>query len=466
MRRLSLPFILVGFTSAFAGFEPAFSAEQPNIVFLFADDLGWGDLSCYGQQRVKTPQLDRLASQGTLFTQFYVAGSVCSPSRTGIMTGQYPARHRIFGHLARAEINARREMPDALDPDVFMLTDMLKSAGYVTGHFGKWHLGNVSPAQYGVDVFRTEQFSNVDQQGPLDIWGADNRPKCTAQILDAALQFIDTRKEQDQPFYVNAWFSDPHATLNPSAAQLDVVKQFAPAGVSFPGVAQVYYACVVEMDRQIGRFLDQLDRRGLTQNTLVIFSSDNGPEDFQIRNAAHSGVGSSGPFRGRKRSIYEGGIRVPFILRWPGHVPRGKVNNTSVINGVDFLPTLCRLAHADVPESLKLDGEDVSDVWLGSERSRQKACFWEWRYRVFGHPWNRPPKLAVRQGNLKLLINPDGSRVELFDLSQDPGERDNVANEQPEKVKELQRLLLQWNATLPESPHDRDAGAALWRWPG
>ncbi|TWU41927.1 sulfatase family protein [Novipirellula artificiosorum] len=447
------------------GLVDAHAAERPNIIFLFADDLGWGDLSCYGQDRVKTPNLDRLAQQGTLFTNFYVAGSVCSPSRTGIMTGQYPARHRVFGHFAAEASNAKREMPNALDPDIMTLTDLLKDAGYRTAHFGKWHLGNVSPEEYGVGAFRTESHTNIPDRGRLDIWNPPNRPKCTADILDAALEFMDSQQATSEPFFLNAWFSDPHATLNPSLEQLERVKQFAPKGVDFYGVAQVFYACVVEMDRQIGRFLDELDARGLSENTLVIFSSDNGPEDFQIGNSAHSGVGCTGPFRGRKRSIYEGGIRTPFLLRWPGKVPPGKVNDTSIVNGIDLLPTLAAIAEADIPASLELDGENMLDVWLGKDRQRSRPLFWEWRYRVFGHPYNQPPRLAVREGDFKLLINPDQSRVELYNLRRDPGERDNIASEHREKVNQLQAMLLNWNESLPKSPVEPVAGKANWRWP-
>lgn len=442
------------------------SAAPPNIIFIFADDLGWGDLSCYGQPKLKTPHLDKLASQGTLFTQFYVAGSVCSPSRTGIMTGQYPARHRVFGHFDTSQKNEKRGMPDALAPDTPTLTDLLRAAGYETGHFGKWHLGNISPEEYGLDTFRTESFSNVQDKGPIDIWGAANRPNCTADILDAALDFIDAREDKEKPFYINAWLSDPHATLSPSPEQLEAVKQFAPRGVDFYGVAQVFYACVLEMDKQVGRFLKGLDERGLREDTLVIFSSDNGPEDFQVNNATHSGVGCPGPLRGRKRSIYEGGIRTPFIIRWPGNVQAGAVNDVSVVNGVDFLPTLCKIAGAEVPVSIALDGEDMSDAWLGAQRRRERPCFWEWRYRLFGHPWNHPPRLAVRDGDFKLLLNPDGSRTELYNIIADPGERDNIANEHPDQVAALKKELLEWYATLPESPIEPIAGQAPWRWPG
>ncbi len=439
-------------------------APRPNVVFIFADDLGWGDLSCYGNPLVRTPHLDRLARQGTLFTQFYVAGSVCSPSRVGIMTGQWPARCRIFGHIARHRLNAARGMPDNLDPQVTTLTDLLKKAGYITAHFGKWHLGNtIEPSEYGVDVYRTERFSNVPGKPPLDIWNPRNRPHATRDILQAALEFI--RQHQDRPFYVNVWLSDVHATLNPSREQLERVKRLHPGGVKFYAVAQIYYAALLEMDRQIGWFVEQLDQLSLAQNTLIIFSSDNGPEDFQIRNAAHSGVGSTGPLRGRKRSIYEGGIRVPLILRWPGHIPAGQVNTTTVVNGVDFLPTLCRLAGVEVPSDLQLDGEDMSDVWLGSVRKRRRPCFWEWRYRIFGHPWNHSPRLAMRQGDFKLLMNPDRSRVELYNIVRDPGETDNLADQHPQLVEQMARELLAWYATLPQAPVAPGAGQVLWRWP-
>ena len=440
------------------------SPTPPNIVFLFADDLGWGDLSCYGNGKITTSALDQLAKEGTLFTDFYVAGPACSPSRAAIMTGQFPARNRIFGAISDSERNAERGMPNSLDSSLIMLTDILKSVGYVTGHFGKWHLGHVSPEDYGLDVFRTTFISNTSNSDPIDISSPEARPSCTRQILDEALTFIEVNR--DQLFFTNIWLSDVHATLNPSLEQLEYTNHLQSSKVDFYGAAQVYYAALLEMDRQIGRFVDALDQLGLRDSTLIIFSSDNGPEDYQIREAAHSGVGSTGPFRGRKRSIYEGGIRVPFILRWPGNVPADKVNYTSVVNGVDFLPTLSKLAGAEVPNGLLLDGEDMSDVWLGSDRQRQRACFWEWRDRLWGHLYNHPPRLAVRDGDFKLLMNPDESRVELYDLYQDPGERDNIANEYPELVQSLKELLLNWNAELPTSPVHPEAGTAIYPWPG
>ncbi len=469
MRITRRSFLLASVASGLGGFVPAMAspqpaAKRPNIIFLFADDLGWGDLSCYGNRRVKTPALDKLASDGTLFTQFYVAGSVCSPSRTAIMTGHYPARHRVFGHFARDAVNERRGMPNALDPKVPTLTDALQEAGYATGHFGKWHLGTLSPGEYGIDVFRTNTACNMPGKDPVDIWSPKARPTCTKDILDSALEFVQSA--DGKPFYANIWFSDVHATLNPSKEQLKKTERYHPKGVDFHGVDQVYYAALIEMDRQIGLFLDKLDRLGLRENTLVIFSSDNGPEDFQISNAAHSGVGRTGPFRGRKRSIYEGGIRVPFILRWPGRVPQGRVNDATVVNGVDFVPTLCRIAGASSSSFSDLDGEDVSDVWLGATRRRERACFWEWRYRVYGHPLNQPPRLAVRDGDYKLLMNPDRSRVELYDIVRDPSELQNLATTRPDVTERLSKRLLDWNAMLPGSPVESVAGTSHWRWPG
>lgn len=439
----------------------------PNIIFIFADDLGWGDLSCYGSDGVKTPYLDKMASEGRMFTQFYVAGSVCSPSRVGIMTGQYPARNRIFGHFSTKEMNMARGMPDDLDPNLFTLTDMLKQRGYVTGHFGKWHLGsNISCANYGIDVFRTDLFSNVKGGEKIDIWSPKARPTCTKDILNEAMDFIENNA--NKPFYTNVWLTDVHATLNPSKEQLEPLSRYKPgsyAKVPFYGIRQVYYAALLEMDKQIGLFLDKLDSMGLSENTLVIFSSDNGPEDYYIRNAEHSGAGSTGPFRGRKRSIYEGGIRVPFILRWPGHIPENTVNDKSVIDGVDFLPTISSLINGKIPSDVILDGENMADVWLGSNRRRKKTLYWEWRYDIPGSVLNKSPMIAVREGDYKLLMNPDSSRIELYNVIEDPSELHNLTEQKPEIEQHLIQEAMDWYQTIPNSPAEKDAGKNDWNWP-
>ncbi len=440
--------------------------KRPNFIFIFADDVGWGDLSCYGQKNVRTPHLDKLAKDGILFTQFYVSGSVCSPSRTAIMTGHFPARHGVHGHFTMSEYGKWREMPGHLDPSVPTLTRTLQQNGYATGHFGKWHLGKGKgaplPEAYGIDASKTTSSNDPEGEDLWNLWKPHFRPVSTKMILDETLLFL--RKNRDQPFYVNAWLHDTHATLNPSEEQLARFEKNQAKGVHFNGATQVYYATLDAMDRQIGEFLDQLDNLGLRDNTIVIFSSDNGPEDIRINNAAHSGVGSAGPFRGRKRSIYEGGIRVPFIVRWPKGTPAGKVDETSVIGGVDFYPSICKLAGISIDES-RVDGQDMSDCLIGKAKNRTKPLMWEWRYRIFGHVMHKSPMLAIRDDQWKLLMNPDRSRVELYDIPADPREMNNLADDYPNVVRRLSKKVLAWQQTLPKTPLHEECGESEWDWP-
>lgn len=441
------------------------AAERPNFLFILADDLGWGDLGCYGHPHIKTPNLDRLARQGTLFTQFYANGSVCSPSRTAFMTGQYPARHRVHGHYATHEQNAARGMNNWLDPDVPNVARLLHDAGYATAHFGKWHLGSgdgaPAPAEYGFDATRC-----ANANGPT--WDEPDltfRAKSTAMIVDETLAFLEANR--GKPFYVNLWSLVPHATLNPTAEQMAPYAQLGAGGKNFPHktAAQIFSASVTDLDTQIGRLLEGLDRLGVAENTVVLFSSDNGPEDIHIKNAGHSGIGSAGPFRGRKRSLYEGGVRVPGIMRWPGHVPAGRVDDESVVAAVDWLPTVCRLAGVEVPASHQPDGEDLNDILLGTLRARTKPLMWEWRFRIAGEPFHRSPQLAIRDGEWKLLLNPDGSRVELYDVPNDPTQLDNVAEHHPDVVERLSGQVLAWQKELPPGPKDADAGSSDYPWP-
>ncbi len=440
------------------------AGRRPNMIFILADDLGWGDLGCYGHPHIKTPNLDRLASAGTRFTQFYVNSAVCSPSRTAFVTGHFPARHRIHGHLATPEQNARRAMPDYLDPNVSTIMKTLQEAGYATAHFGKWHLGSgpqaPAPGSYGIDVHRTTVSNGpgFDQKDPYF------RAKSTGLIVDETIRFIEATR--DKPFYVNVWTLVPHATLHPTDEQMKPYRRFAPGrNLPYKGALQIYYASVSDLDQQIGRLLDKLDELGLTENTVVFFSSDNGPEDIHIRNATHSGVGSPGPFRGRKRSLYEGGIRMSFIVRWPSKVPAGRVDNTSVVTGVDFMPTVCNLAGLDLAAGLNLDGENVTDVLGGRPRPRKKPILWEWRFRIYGHVLNRSPMLAIRDGDWKLLMNPDGSRAELYDIPRDPSELNDLAGSQADIADRLSTKLLAWQETLPEGPVEPAAGRNDYPWP-
>ncbi len=443
-----------------------FSAERPNIIFILADDLGWGDLRCYGHPQIRTPHLDRMASEGTLFTQFYACGSVCSPSRCAFFTGQYPARHRIHGHYSTAQQNEARGMSNWLEPTVPNAAALLKKAGYTTAHIGKWHLGNNSggPAidRYGFDFVGTGESGGAD--GPAN--DPYFRARSSALFVDEAIAFI--RANQDKPFYVHLWTLVPHATLNPTDEQMKPYEFLRPGGPKFPhhSAAEIYYASVTDLDAQIGRLFAALKEMNLDEKTFVLFSSDNGPEDIHIRNAGHSGVGSAGPFRGRKRSLYEGGIRVPGIIRWPGKVPRGVIDDQSVVAGVDWLPTVCKLAGASIPADHKLDGEDMSDVFLGNPRPRKTSLMWEWRFNIAGEPFHHSPQLAMREGDWKLLMNPDGSRVELYDMKKDLTQLNNVADEHPDVVARMSEKLLAWQKELPPGPRDANAGKMYYGFPG
>lgn len=463
---------LAGFVLAagLAGFglraEAADAAARPNVLFILADDLGWGDPSCYGNAKFRTPNLDRLARQGTLFTQYNQGGSVCSPSRGTLMTGRWPSELRLHGHLASAKQNEERAMVQFLDPANATLPRLLKQAGYATAHVGKWHLGRPPDAGESLAAYGFDDARWVDgKSGPTNLWSAEERPRATRLLVDETLAVLEGLKEK--PFFCQLWLIDPHASLAPSEEQMAPFRRNVPKGFTTP--FEVFAATVTEMDRQLGRVLDKLDALGLAQNTVVVFSSDNGPEDIEIGNAAWSGVGSAGPLRGRKRSLYEGGTRVPFLVRWPqGGAPAGQVNTQTVVSGADLLPTLCELAGVALPDEVKAvqRGQSVAAAFKGDQAFKRSApLLWEWRFRVANHPWNRSPVLAIRDGPWKLLLNPDRSRVELYDVERDPGESDNVADGHADVVARLSERALAWQRTLPPGPIESAAGRNDYAWP-
>ena len=444
---------------------------RPNILFIFADDWGWGDLGCYGHPVAKTPYLDALADQGTIFTQFYVASGVCSPSRAAALTGQCPARLGIHGHFTDHDINARRGMPNWLDPAVPNYMRTLQQAGYRIGHFGKWHLGHgpgaPEPFAYGVDECRINDGNGPQLEFNHENFTPETRCRSSEFIVNHTIRFLEESKENS--FAINVWLNDTHAILAPSEEQLRPYEQLRPqfVGDRHCGAPAIYYSVITEADRQIGRLLATLDRLGLADNTIVIFSADNGPEDIlSSTNASHSGVGSPGPFRGRKRSSYEGGIRVPFILRWPaGGVKQGAVDDRTPLSALDLFPAFCALADVPLPEGHLLDGEDMSDVFHGMQRDRRTPLLWEWRFGILGHPINKSPILAIRRNQWKLLLNPDLSRVELYDIPADPMELSNLAKQYPETVEELSEKAIHWQNTLPDGPVRDGAGSNDYPWP-
>lgn len=453
---MRLPFSIV-ILAALGGTSSADVPPRPNILFLYADDLGYGDLHCYGHPRAITPRLDRLAAEGTRYTQFYVSHCVCSPTRASAITGQYPSRHRIFAHIAQLENNTARNMPHWLDVAAPSYPRALQKSGYRTAHFGKWHLGGGSGAYrdgklyinhpdappvsaYGFDVVRAtygnsptwREAEPVD--APHEIYPYNDKGWCTwssRAIGDSTIEFLadHAKRPRPQPFLAHVWFKDVHTPMTPTPEMR--------AGFEYlPEPMQTHLAMLRFLDSQIGRILDRLDELSLAENTLVLFSSDNG--------AANKRGGSNGTLRGWKWNLYEGGIRVPLIVRWPGHVPAGRVDETSVFNICDFAPTFCRLAGASMEAGLAGDGVDMTAALLGKPFVRSRPMFWH-------HPTasGRGPQLAVRDGDWKLLINPDGGEAALYDLASDVGERTNLAAAKPEVVDRLRSQVFAWYETLP-----------------
>jgi len=443
----------------------ASASARPNFIFIYADDLGWGDLGCYGHPQLKTPYLDKMADDGLLLTHFYVANPVCSPSRTAVMTGQYPARHRIHRHFSSHKNHVALNMPDFLDPSVTLLTRLMQENGYKTGHFGKWHLGATkdapSPSEYGIDLHYTANSNDVKLTVP--------RHQSTEKIVDEAIRFIQQNREE--AFYVNLWTLVPHATLDTTDEQMAPYEGVGPRGAAkgrgFSTPAQVYYGAVTDLDYHIGRLVRTIDEMGLSDNTIIVFSSDNGPEDIHVINATHSGVGSAGPLRGRKRSLYEGGIRVPFIVQWKGHTPAGRIDDRSIVGTVDLLPSFCSLAGIVLPEGYQSDGQDVSTVFLGKPMEREHPLLWDWTATQAGHTFNKSPGLALRSGKWKFLMNPDGSRKELYDFEVDPQcmEVDNLTDRYPDEVQRFSKILREFKASIPQGVPNQASGSNQYPMP-
>ena len=413
----------------------------PNIVFLFADDLGWGDLGCYGHPYARTPAIDQLATDGTRFTQFYVTGVTCCPSRTGFMTGLHTARFQKYP-------------ADFGFGDRVTITELLKKRGYRTGHFGKWHIGpDPRPGVYGIDNYSGGENTKGTPRGR------------DAGLYDAAIDFIKT--QSNQPFYVNVWGHATHYPVNVHpelAAEFDEVTvkrgDFSESmqekldeckknGGDLDTAMRQYLGDVWAIDQNVKRVLAAIDEAGLRDNTIVVFSSDHGPAPVLLgvkkesKEFSHNMLGYAGALRGGKHDQFEGGVRAPFIIRWPGHVKAGHTDTKNVISGMDWLPTLCRIAGiTDLPAHI--DGEDVTDIWLGETRERTTPLFWK---------TSSPGKSAsMRHGNWKLHLDPRGQKgAFLYDLSRDPSESRNVAEERPNILNRLRTKLTAWMGTLPDS---------------
>ena len=438
------------------GLVPQTSANEPptNILFIFADDWGWGDLSCHGHPYVKTPNIDRLAKEGTDFHRFTVASGVCSPSRTAVMTGHFPARYNIDGHFAWVPSNAKRNMPDWLDPNAPLLSRFLKSGGYATAHFGKWHLANDMipdsplPSEYGFD-----EYGAFNCSGP-QMYVHDD--------VKSAIPFIEKSQASGNPFFINLWIHEPHT---PFHVDPKLLKHFAKLGEK----DAIYAATLFHADLRIGQLLDALDRLNLAKDTLVIFSSDNGPArgapdapltlGYDSATGLGYGIaaakGVTGGRRAYKGALFEGGIGVPFIARWPGKIVASKVDKTSIFSAVDLLPTFCEIAGVKLPASYRPDGiSQVATLKGKGTAIREKPLFWK-----TVAPWparkTKPDhwvSYAVVSKNWKLISNRDAKYVELYDLVADPLEKKDLKEKHPAKVTQLKKMLSQWQGTLPVKP--------------
>ena len=434
------------------------STEKPNILFIFIDDMGFADPSCFGNPMMKTPNIDKLAEDGIKLTNFYVNSPICSASRVALTTGQYQGRWKIHSFLNTRAGNANRGMANFLDASAPTTAKKLKAAGYATAHFGKWHMGGGRdvddaplPQAYGFD----ESLVSFEGLGDRIISNKNGMERARAlghgevtfcerweriQIqTDHAIDFI--RRHKDEPFYVRLFPSDVHDVHAPEPGTEEKY-----AKVSDDPFVQNFLAVLEELDRQIGRIVGEIDKLGLAENTLIIFTSDNGPTDWPRKYLTGPPAGFADPYRGRKWSLFEGGVRMPFIARWKGTIPAGVEDNQSVVSAIDMSPTMCKLAGVDVEHDL--DGLDRSGILLGEPSERAKPVFWQ-----YGHPHailkgglshHQSPTFSMRDGRWKFLVNPDATEAQLYDLEVDESETNNLLRKDPQRATIMAAKIAEW----------------------
>jgi arylsulfatase A-like enzyme len=406
------------------------AAPKPNIIFILADDLGINDLSCYGSH-IPTPGIDRLAVNGMKLPQFYAASSICTPTRFGLLTGRYPARSqdKLLGALMFA---LKRDDDRGIRPGEVTIAEVLRNAGYHTALIGKWHLGHgqpeFSPLKHGFDYFYGMNGGCVDyftlKYGNMPDWVRNGEPLqengySTNLLSDDALRYLDSRPV-DRPFFLYLSYTAPHygKGWDEDRKEFTNILQAKPEDLEeFAGIEdknrREYAAMVRAMDRGVGRILDKLSALRLEENTLVIFSSDNGGDPAY--------GGNNEPFRGKKAEVFEGGIRVPCLIQWKGKVGAGTYSRQPV-STLDFFPTFCALAGIPV-SGLALDGIDITPVLLRGKTFERELC------------WTVPRASAFLRGQWKYIRT--GGTEMLFDLEADPWERRDMADRAPNRVKEM-----------------------------
>jgi len=441
--------------------------EPPNIILILADDLGAGDLHCTGHPYAMSPNLDQLAKQGIRFERAYMAGAWCAPSRFGLMSGQFPARNF--------------DLTRNLDPHEPCVTKILQEAGYTTAHFGKWHLSKGREISGSPDDFGIDEHFLTNYDGQADTWTREEREeeywraKTTDAYVDKTINFIkaNSAKQAPQPFYINLWIYPTHSYIHPTPGQLEAYKglqvetsDFSPYQQEFLNFVaqhgdldkamQAYCADVTAMDQALGRLFDFLKKQGLDENTLIVFTSDNGPgpltpqvisgsvvERYQSRPDLLNSVGSALIYKERKISLHEGGIRVPLIVSWPGRVPAGKVDKTAVIHGTDWLPTVASICNVDLPEGV-YDGTDVKAAFLGKAFERNKEIY-----------WTQAGSVALLDKNWKGILTKEGE-LKLYNMEKDPGERDNLAGSHPDLATKTEQRIRNWKNQIKTGVFPKD----------
>ncbi len=423
-------------------------APRPNIIYMMADDLGYGDLGCYGQQHIRTPNIDRLAAEGLRFTQCYAGSTVCAPSRSVLMTGQHTGHTRVRGNSGIVGgVGRQRRVP--LKPQDLTVAEIAKQAGYATGITGKWGLGEPDttgvPNRQGFD----EWLGYLNQRNahtyyPPHLWRnqeklilegnqGDKKTEYTHDMFtEFALAFI--RKNKDRPFFLYVPWCIPHAHY-----EIPSIEPYADK--PWPKDAKVHAAMITRMDRHVGRIMALLKELNIDGRTIVFFCSDNG--------AAKRWEGifdSSGALRGHKRDMYEGGIRTPMIVRWPDHVPQGKTNDETAWTFADFLPTVADLV--GVPPPTHIDGVSVLPTLLGKRQDLSgRFLYWEFYERGF--------QQAVRWREGKAIRPKLGAPLQLYDLSKDPAEKHDIADQHPDVVATIEAYLKTARTDAPNWPTKR-----------
>ncbi len=441
----------------------AFSQDKPNVLFIFIDDMGYGDLACYGNKHYETPNIDRLAQEGIRFNQFYVNAPICSPSRVAVTTGQYPFRWGISSFINDKKSNTERGMNDFLSLEAPTLARNLQQSGYYTAHIGKWHMGGGRDigdvpyiTEYGFNESVT-QFEGIgerylatyqtlglkDSTRNLERMSAAlgkgeihwiKRENFTQTFVSRTIQSMNKALSAGKPFYINLWPDDVHAPHEPPKKL---------RGNS--NADDLYKGTIKEMDIQLNTLFEYIQQHpALKDNTLIIIASDNGPA---------KGIGSAGPLKGHKGTLYEGGIREPLIVWGPNFISaqqRGQINSRTVIAGMDLAPSILKIVKVPQIKGSKFDGMDMSKAMLGYEQSmRKEPVMWQRPPGIKKFEKNKDnPDLAIRQGDYKLLINTDGSNPELYNIATDEPETNNLANTHPKLVEKLKKEVLQWYAAM------------------